>query len=366
MMGRSICLEDGKGNFNAFTLVPNAKYENRVFTIKFNKELRPHIFELKQNFTTLQLSVVTTLKDWSIRIYEVLKKDLYLSDRNPDKKCKIEYRLSEFRFMIGLANIDDKKVRSAVNKHNPDWDQLYELLPKKDKLYERPRDLEKNVLEPAKLELKAKSELLFDYELIKEGRSYKRIVFTIQRQKIVETEELKKKQNIIKRGFVQMEIPLDMPQYRDFLDKYEGDEGFHFGREDLTLLLETAAYDEKLVERAIEAARQEHDLDNFMGWIIKYIERGGYEDRPSFKGNVDIPIKVKAAQEALKAERIAGSLHQNMWESYRTRERFPEFIEFLAEHSCDEEAFIDIYGYERACKIYFDWNRGVDVDFTIG
>lgn len=362
MVGRTICLEDGKGNFNVFSLVPNAKYEDHVFKITFNKELKPHIFELTEKFTTLQLSMVTELKDWSYRIYEVLKKDLYLADRMPDKHVKIEYRLAEFRFMIGLANINSDVIKEDI-KQNPNWDELYDKLPNKEKKYERPGDLEKNVLKPAMTELAEKSDLAFNYELVKEGRFYKKIVFIIKRQDIKETDNLKKKQAIIEKKSHQLEIPDDIGIYRPFYDKYEGDPDFHFSKKDLSLLLEKAAFNMELAESGIEAARSKESLNNFMGWIIKYIQAGGYEDVPTLNGSVDAARVMNEFKAEFEEEKKSGIVQERAWASFRSRDRFPEFLDFLADNGFDEQAFIDVYGYDRACKMFISWGRGMEVEF---
>ena len=39
IIGRTMFLEDGNGNFKAFAVVPNAEYQDGVFTIKFNNEI---------------------------------------------------------------------------------------------------------------------------------------------------------------------------------------------------------------------------------------------------------------------------------------------------------------------------------------
>lgn len=364
MSGRTICLEDGKGNFKVFSLIPNAKYENRVFTIAFNKELQPHIYELNQKYTTLQLSMVTELKDWSFRIYEVLKKDLgYYSSKSHQEECEVEYRISEFRFMIGLANIENETVKKQLTS-NPDWDALYDLLPKSDKKYTKPFDFRKNVLEPAQKELKEKSDIAFDFELLNEGKYQRKIKFKIWSQNLNTTDEILKKQRILKKGLKQLSIPNDLPQYKFFYDKYEGDEDFNFGNEDLSLFLERAGYNTTIVMDAIEAARKQPNLNNFMGWIISYIEKGGYADRPSIYGDAEKGQKFKEFATDYDEGKRNGTVQKSAWELLLKRENFSKFEEFLVEKcGWDAQMLVDLYGYEKAVKIYMDWNRGKEVSF---
>ena len=43
--GHTMFIEDNKGNFKAFSVVPNADYQDGVFIIKFNNELKEHILK---------------------------------------------------------------------------------------------------------------------------------------------------------------------------------------------------------------------------------------------------------------------------------------------------------------------------------
>lgn len=362
MINRPICIEDDKGNFNFFQLIPNAEYKNRVFKISFNKALKRHIYELSEKYTTLQLSMVTELKDWSFRIYEVLKKDYgYYSTKNHTTSCQVEYRISEFRFMIGLANIEDDSIRDKL-KNNPDWDELYELLPKKEKKYTRINDFRKNVLDIAKADLENKSDLVFTYELIAEGRFQKRIKFTIESQELKATDTILQKQRIIKKGMKQLIIPSDMPQFRVFYDKYEGDDDFQFGKDDLTLFLERAAFNIGIVEEAIEVARKQPNLKNFMGWILSYIDKGGYVDRPSIYGNAEKGQIISDFKEEYEAGKKDGSVQKSAWESLLKRSNFQDFEDFLdREYGWDAQMIVDVYGHEKAVKVFMDWNRGREV-----
>lgn len=362
MTGRKICIEDGKGNFGVFVMIPAAKYEDKVFKITVNKELKPHIYELQNNYTTYQLSIITQLKDWSIRIYEVLKKDFdYYYSQNHKNECDVEYRISEFRFMIGLANIQSEVIQDKIK--TADWDELYDMLPKSEKKYTRPNDLQKNVLDVAKEDLDKNADITFDYELVQEGKFKKKIRFKIKRQVIPVSREILKKQRILSKGARQLIIPDDMPQYQYFYAKYEGDVDFKFGKDDLTLFLEDSKYNVELVTEAIEEARKKPSLNNHIGWIRQYIRTGGYENKPTLYGNVENAQIMDEFLESFQEEKKSGIVQKNVWASFRKREKFAEFENFLADNGFDEEAFIEVYGYDKACKMFMDWNRGREVKF---
>ena len=123
--GHTMFLEDGKGNFKAFSVVPNADYIDGVFIIKFNNELRDHVLGLEKNYTSLELSVMTDFKkNSSFRLYEVLKKEAYKIPKKEGAFAQVEYNISELRFIIGLANSDDQGVKNAMANMGRQYDQL--------------------------------------------------------------------------------------------------------------------------------------------------------------------------------------------------------------------------------------------------
>ena len=123
--GHSIFIEDGK-NFRAHSIVTDAEYRDGVFSIRFNDVLKDYVLNLENNYTTYELSVLTSFKkSASFRLYEVLKSHIYRSKPNVnDGRVDVEYNISELRFMIGLANSDDPVVSKAAARMgaNVDWD----------------------------------------------------------------------------------------------------------------------------------------------------------------------------------------------------------------------------------------------------
>ena len=67
--------------------------------------------------------------------------------------------------------------------------------------------------------------------------------------------------------------------------------------------------------------------------------------------------------ESFQEEKKSGIVQKNVWASFHKREKFAEFENFLADNGFDEEAFIEVYGYDKACKMFMDWNRGREVKF---
>ncbi len=372
MIGHTMFLEDNKGNFAAYAIVTDATYQNGVFTVKFNESLRSHILGLEKNYTTLELSVLTDFKrNASFRIYELLKKEFYKS--NPQKnegRVDVEYRLSEFRFMIGIANTDDQGVKNAMARmgNNIDWDELYDKLDKKDRKYEKWYELVRNVIVPAQKELEEKSNIRFEFEGLRNGRRIDRILFGVYPNNATNGVHSKERQLIIEENKArqvfsrekkannrQMEMPMDT--YPEFYNTYVGHN--KLAKEDLDLLLFKARYDLALVKDAIEMADEASKttfISNYMGWIIKCIEEG-WAGHPVVDGSAERGEAVAAVVSEYKnADKEA--LAKNAWAKIKQKEEFAQFITTIEEYGMDLEQIEVIYGYCELTKAYTDWRLG--------
>ena len=78
MTGHQMVIEDDKGNFEVLAMITNARYENGVFTVTFNKVIAPYIINIKGNYTSYSLANVLRFKcDYSFRIYELIKSEAW-------------------------------------------------------------------------------------------------------------------------------------------------------------------------------------------------------------------------------------------------------------------------------------------------
>ena len=113
--------------------------------IKFSTEVLPYLFELKCEFTQYEPSKIVKLSSiYAVRIYEILKNPEFIGKRT--------------------FSIDDLRTK---------------LLIKEDK-YENSKDLKAKVLEIAKREINAKTDLEIDFKFIKDGRKFAEIEFDVQ------------------------------------------------------------------------------------------------------------------------------------------------------------------------------------------
>lgn len=322
MPGHTMFLEDGMGNFKSFAIVTNADYENGIFKIKFNSELKNHLF-LGTNFTPLELSVLTEFKrNSSFRLYELLKREVYRSNPNINNgRVEVEYRLSEFRFMIGLADADSKNITTEIRKSHGslDWDVLYERLDEKERKYESWGELQRRIIRPAQVELKEKSNIYFEYEGIREGKKVTRILFGIYPNKPKAVTKLKEKQKLLEtEPYRQMEIPMDI--YAGLYDEFVGHN--ELIKEDIDKLLEYANYDEALVRDCIKMADNAKNVNNYMGWIISAIRREFSEPICVEEGSVEKAVISKTIQE----DNMDKSLQERVWKKTTEKEDFDDFL----------------------------------------
>ena len=130
------------GYTNWFTYL---RYEGGVIEYKFESLLKPYLLNLKDNFTSYQLKNILSLKSaYSIRMYELLN----------------QYKV------IGRRTIEIEELRNLLN--------IPQGYLNKDIV-----KLIKNTLK----ELTIKTDLTFDFEIIKDRRKFKSFEFTIQHNK---------------------------------------------------------------------------------------------------------------------------------------------------------------------------------------
>ncbi len=371
MLGHTIFIEDKKGNFKGHAIVIDATYIDGVFRVKFNESIRNHILGLEAigNYTTMEISVLTAFKrNSSFRIFELLKKEIYRSDpRKNDGRVDVEYKLSEFRFMIGLADADNQLVKNEIGRmgSHVNWDILYEKLDKKDRKYEKWYELVRNVLVPAQEELLEKSNIRFDYEGARAGRSIDRIIFHIYPNELVNKDRLKERQRIVNECIIrtqyekekneenrQLDFPRDIEGITPLYDEFIGHNELTV--KDIDYLVKVSGMNVDLIREAIREADEQPKIDNYMGWLVGCIRAGGYQKIETMNGSHKEAVDYRRREEEFKSPE-----HQKkLWEMVKGRDDFEVFLNFERETkgvTLDELEFI--YSPEEANKEYVEWKK---------
>ena len=120
-------------------------YEEGIIEYKFDPLLKPFLLQLKDTFTTYQLKNILSLKSiYSIRMYELLNQYKVIGKRT-----------IEIEELKTLLNIPDSYKNNDISR----------------------------LIKSIKKELTSKSDLTFDFEVIKESRQFKIFEFTIKYNK---------------------------------------------------------------------------------------------------------------------------------------------------------------------------------------
>lgn len=145
-------LESGEETLVRWIEKPYIDKKSGIIKIKLDEEMKPYLLQLKERFTEYDLIYTLNFKSkYSIRLYEYLK--------------SIHYKkLQPYNQTISI-------------------DKFQKML---DSTYEDFKDFHTRVLKPAQKEINTYSDILFNYELIKEGRKVVAIVIDIETKETVE------------------------------------------------------------------------------------------------------------------------------------------------------------------------------------
>ena len=357
MMRRIVIISDGE-NYTMFTMFPKVTFINGVCTIYFSPDMKPYIMELEQRYTKLNLGILTQFKRHStFRLYEILKKEAFRI-QPPTDSISIEYSLYEFRFTMGMINAENPVVRQAVSKgiENINWEELYAKLSQKDKKYERWEHLEERVIIPAREEINETSDIRFDYEPVRTGRSIKKIRFTIYKkdQEAAVIQEEPGKHD---------EIPDDMLDVCALFKEYDGYN--NLTSQEIKAFLDAAGGDAKIVREAIRKADTKRgEIRNYPGWIIDAIKED-YTNIYTVDGSAEKGEAVKKASEEFDKymKEHQSEIDARVWAHFMDKDDFREFKEFCRKEGIQVEDLERYHTPGELSQMYADWKFKRKVNF---
>ena len=297
-LGHVVSIEDeGKENFIMFNVVNKCEYRDGVFTTRFTKEMKPHIYNLKKDYTRMSLDVLCSFKSlFTTRIYEILRTQYYRFEKEASDEIivprppKAPYSLSELKFTLNVVDANSSKtVKRLVEQGR--FDEAIEEI--KDASFEDWRNFRRKVLEVAKKELEESnySEICFDYEPVKSGKGGKVTGIRFKVRKNLNCTHHSDLWRI--RGDEMLEIIPDVleakqPGIQEGLILEVAD---IFGNEPITIqdiktLILAADQDVESIKKAFAMAKQQTYINNLVGWMKKCLEEKWYANEvlPQFKG----------------------------------------------------------------------------------
>lgn len=364
LIGHSMLIE-GENGFHQFAIITDATYVDSCLSICFNDSIVRYISELNGDFTTDHTVYLMSFdNNNAYRIYELLHSHLYHCNPNINNGVyKVSYNIAEFKFMTGIADAEEPGVKKATaNKNTIDWDYLLDNVCI-NKKYNDWYELKRKVLIPAQKSLKKYTDMSFEFKGVRKGgQKIREIDFYISRNipdsSIKKTQSKKKAiidtkfiDNDKNRNFNEMDQQYDITDYVSdrIYKEFTGHNGLT--HEDIQMLLEKAKYDDNLVEKAIMKADQQEHVLNYIGWILKCIERGGYSDESIevMNGSKDTAEFIKDIRENAHSS----SVKEKMWAKIRQKEDFKEFLNM---NDITEDMFNMAYdSIEERISVYTQW-----------
>lgn len=297
-LGHVVSIEDdGKENFIMFNVVNKCEYRDGVFTTRFTKEMKPHIYNLKKDYTRMSLDVLCSFKSlFTTRIYEILRTQYYRFEKEESDEIivprppKAPYSLAELKFTLNVVDANASKTVKRLVEQGRFEEAIEEI---KDAAFDDWRNFRRKVLEVAKKELEesAYSEICFEYEPVKSGKGGKVTGIRFKVRKNLNCTHHSDLWRI--RGDEMLEIIPDVleakqPEIQEGLILEVAD---IFGSEPITIqdiktLILASGQDAKAIEKAFAMAKQQTYINNLVGWMKKCLEERWYENEalPQFKG----------------------------------------------------------------------------------
>lgn len=273
MTSRTIGFSDPSRNggmFDYISVVDRARYENGVFSIFYNSDVKEYLSDFKANFTVLELPTMLKFKNvYSFRLYELLSSKSYYRKGIPKEKktqvFKIDFNLSELKLNMGVVNAELDAVRKELNNRQaPNFDKAVEKSP--EKKFNTWYEFKRGVLDVAIKEINEKTDMKVTFSPLKGGRGAKVygvefiVDLTGRNVDTTKTESLDKKE-------MSEDDKLDLIVDVKILLK-------EFSTKDVRVICEKAEYDFEKIENAYRLLKKQTDVENATGWMISCIKDG--------------------------------------------------------------------------------------------
>ena len=148
--------------FAIYNFFSRATYENGILTIKFDDELHNYLMLIKDNYLKYNIKYIMILNSkYSIRLYEILK-NKFEKTKKFQKTIKLNLSVDEIRELLAIP---------TSYKYNM---------------------FKKRILEKAKEELQNKTDIMFEYKEIRQGKKIVEIEFTIKQNSNVKNNDKNK------------------------------------------------------------------------------------------------------------------------------------------------------------------------------
>lgn len=261
MTGRSIGMTNPKTHsFDYMAVVIRATYDNGIFRVKFNPDLKDYIYNIKTNYTNYTIPILMSFEsNYAFRLYEVIKSMMY-------NKRDIQMNLAELKFVTGAANAELDSVRRILNGSvNPDYEKALKATPEED--YAKFSDFRSRALEPAIKEINEKSDIHITYGYVTGGVGGKVHQINIHVEYKNEAEE--QLERIEAREMTEEE------KYTFFDELIEEMPDIRFRMKELDTIAKAANYDKEKIITAYKIMMSgKTEVENPVGYMLMAIKEG--------------------------------------------------------------------------------------------
>lgn len=367
LAGHVITIEDVEHlHFRTFSLITNAEYENGRLQIYYNKEITPYIYNLKKGYTKYELGVLCALdRSSSFRLYELLEKEAYLFRAKGTQVITKTYNLSELKSKIGLVNTDQPYIKKMV-ADGKTWDEILEHTKKEDQMYTNWTDFRKRVLEPARQELKEKTDIAFDYDPVRGDRggrvlavrfSLRRNTPTKAQRLVLDTDGMKKDGT----SAVSARIMNEAQAYYEAQQILE-DAGYlgvsDFTPEYFDQIFERCGRKMEVLQKLAEAAAQLKVRDKWLcSWMMQSVEANAGAESETTEEEVE--VETEDSQSDNGYSEIRGYLKRSGVKALGsfTEDYFENLLADADGSLARIEAAIDYGKKQKRIRNYFGWLR---------
>lgn len=367
MEGTRIFIDLGEGNFESFVIVTNSSYRDGVFDVLYNKEMTPYLKNVMRNYTKLEMSIILNFENrYFYRLYELLKKDAYKIGPGKNSYTAVTYEYHHLRALLGLIDLDQDYIRTAVSSKKYTWEQIADDICKKEHQKSKDfRDFRKRILDPAQETLLKDTDICFEYKLNAFGRGRKvhSITFHIYKNDLYSTNKVHPE---ITPGIGEeitdyngqtntAAVPPEDGNYlalRALLEEI-GTDTSGFTQKYYRKLLSLAGNEVQVIRDQIEYSKSVAQISNYYGWLTEAVKNRYSENTPvpTFRGSTEA---AKQLDELNKTVNSAAT-QSLVWDCIKNRDNFKAFVKSLM---IPEDKLEGFFKTEELINLYFDFSSG--------
>ena len=271
MTSRTIGFSDPSRNggmFDYISVVDRARYENGVFSIFYNSDVKEYLSDFKANFTVLELPTMLKFKNvYSFRLYELLSSKSYYRKGIPKELktqvFRIEFNLSELKLNMGVVNAELDAVRKELNnKQAPNYDKAIEKSP--EKKFNTWYEFKRGVLDTAIKEINNKTDMKVSFNPLKGGRGAK--VYGVEFIVDLTGKNVEAIENVLETvKEMTDDEKIDFVIDAKMILK-------EFSTKDVRVICEKSGYDIEKIKEAYHIFSKQKNISNPTGWMVSCIE----------------------------------------------------------------------------------------------